>query len=106
MDAKLSPRSGVASWQGRALTEHRALTRRLPGCQAGAGAAGVAREGQMDTARSLGWGGGRPTNGIGGREGRKCGDPLEASRGLELERTEGPWHLDLFVVVNLLEAKV
>lgn len=38
-----------------------------------------------------------------GREGNA--DPLEASRGLELERTEGPWHLDLFVVVNLLEAK-
>ena len=32
--------------------------------------------------------------------------PLETSRGLEQERTEGPWHLDLFVVVNLLEAKV
>lgn len=46
--------------------------------------------------RSPGWGGGRPTNGIGGREGRKCGDPLETSWGLELERTEGPWHLDLF----------
>ena len=57
--------------------------------------------------RSPGWGGGRLTKGLGGREGRKCRDPpLETSRGLELERTEGPWHLDLFVVVNLLEAKV
>lgn len=40
-----------------------------------------------------------------GREGN-AETPLETSWGLELERTEGPWHLDLFVVVNLLEAKV
>ena len=40
-----------------------------------------------------------------GREGH-AETPVETSWGLELERTEGPWHLDLFVVVNLLEAKV
>lgn len=38
--------------------------------------------------RSPGWGGGRRTNGIGGREGRECREPLETSWGLE--RREGP----------------
>lgn len=59
--------------------------------------------------RSPGWGGSRRTNGIGGREGRECREPLETSWGLELERRD-PWHLDPFFFFlfffNLLEAKV
>ena len=48
----------MAGWQGRALTDHKALTRCPPGCQEVAGAAGVAGEGQTDAAGSLGEGAG------------------------------------------------
>ena len=51
----------MAGWQGRALTDHKALTRCPPGCQEVAGAAGVAGEGQTDAAGSLG--SGEPTPG-------------------------------------------
>lgn len=40
--------------------------------------------------RNPGWGGGKMTNGIGGREGINCKEIVEKWLVLELERREGP----------------